>query len=170
VVLADHGMAERRDAADPLAVLSGYGIRNRTYPSGGCANVYLDRQVDRGRARSLLMGIPGLEVFPGETLPSDLHYRYPGRTGDLVLLATGGVELGGGEERGSSLLGVHGYRGSEESMGAIFYAWGAGVGRGRHAGVIRAVDVVPLVCRLLKIRPSPRVQGKVPPGVLTVPS
>jgi len=169
VVLADHGMTERRAAADPMAVLSRHGIRNRTYVSGGCANVYLARQVERERARILLARIPGLEVFPGETLPLDLHYRSPGRTGDLVLLASEGVELGHGDSGEPTLRGVHGYRGSEETMGGIFYAWGNGVRRGRRAGTILSVDVVPLVCRLLRIPPSSRVQGKVPPGVLTTP-
>ena len=168
VVLTDHGMAERRGAADPLETLSQHGIRNRTYPSGGCANVYLVRQIDRQRARDVLMRIPGLEAYPGETLSSELHYRNPGRTGDLVLLAVPGMELGR-EERDPIPRGVHGYRGTEKAMGGIFYAWGAGVSRGRRAGTIRAVDVAPLVCRLLRIRPSSQVQGRVPAGVLTAP-
>jgi len=171
VVVSDHGMASRTRSLDPIAALSRARIRNRTLASGGCANVYLEKRGDLERARRVLLGMPGLEVLAGEALPEDLHYSFPGRTGDLVLVAPVGTGLGressaSGEPGGG---GVHGYRGSENTMGGIFFGWGPGFRKGSTVERIRAVDVYSLACRLLEIRPSGRQQGRVPPGILRTP-
>jgi len=170
VIVSDHGMAGRGRTLDPVAALNRARIRNRTFCSGGSANVYLGRPGDRERARRVLSGMPGLEVFPGEALPKDLRYRFPGRTGDLVLLAPVGTNLGREPATPEAAQGgVHGYRGSEETMGGIFFGWGPGFRRGGTVERIRAVDLYSLACRLLGIRPSGQQQGTVPPGVLRTP-
>jgi len=167
LVVSDHGMVGRKRVFDPGQLLTRGGIPNRTFSSGGCANVYLDRRGDQGPATRLFSGFRGFEVFTGGHLPPDLHYSFSGRTGDLVILAPVGIEMGPDRRREEADLGgVHGYRGTEDLMGGIFYAWGAGIQKGSRVGRVRAVDVYTLVCRLLGIEASDQAQGGVPPGVL----
>ncbi len=168
IVVSDHGMARQDRTVDPVALLRRRGIRNRAFLSGGSANIYLSRTSDRERAAAVLSSAPGLEIFSGESLPVDLHYRFPGRTGDLVLVAPVGAGLVPDQDSGGiRQRGIHGYRGTEDTMGGIFYAWGAGIRRGQETARVRAVDIYSLTCELLGMRPSPRAQGRVPPGVLT---
>jgi type I phosphodiesterase/nucleotide pyrophosphatase len=170
MVLSDHGMAARAGWMDPAAVLNRHHIGNRTLASGGSANVYLRRRSDLGRARSALAGMAGLEVFVTGGGPDDLHYDFPGRTGDLVLVAPPGIELGKGNgpgDRGGG--GVHGYRGTQDEMGGIFFGWGRAFPAGGQVGRVEAVDVYRIACEILGLRPSGRSQGKLPRGVLSVP-
>ena len=170
VIVSDHGMAGRDRSFDPAAALNRAGIRSRILSSGGSANVYLRRNGDLERARRILLGIPGLEVLPRGALPEDLHYLFSGRTGDLILLAPVGAGLGRESSApGGGEGGVHGYRGSEETMGGIFFGWGTGFRRGSTVEMIRGVDIYSLACRLLGIRPSGQQQGRVPPGILRTP-
>lgn len=167
ILVSDHGMAARRKWLDFQGTLFRQRIRARSFASGGTANVYLANRSDRARAMSALSGVTGLEVFPSDDLPVNLHYGYPGRTGDLVLVAPVGVELGGkpdslGEKGG----GVHGYRGTEDLMGGIFYGRGPAFRAGIRAANIEAVNVYSLACSILGIRPSARAQGSLPAGML----
>ena len=168
IVVSDHGMASRRSWLDAQGALFRRHISGRVMASGGTANVYLSSRSDRRRAMQVLSGLPGLEVFPSGALPADLHYNFPGRTGDLVLVAPVGTELGRSPgERESDGGGVHGYRGTEEEMGGICYGWGPAFRRGVRVGGFDAVNVYALACELLGIRPAPLSQGAVPDGMLT---
>lgn len=58
-------------------------------------------------------------------------------------------------------FGNHGFFPHRRSMHAIFYAWGAGIARGRGIGPITQTDVAPTVARLLGIPTPPTVRGHV---------
>jgi predicted AlkP superfamily pyrophosphatase or phosphodiesterase len=169
MVVSDHGMTSRRGRLDVQGELSRHHVTARTLASGGTANVYLRRSSDRARAIDALRQLSGLRVYPGEALPRELHYRFPGRTGDLVLLAPLGVDLGG-ESAGSpdAGAGVHGFRGTEDEMGGIFFGWGPAFARGRRLSRIQAVDVYSIGCLVLGLRPARDTQGEVPEGLLTL--
>jgi predicted AlkP superfamily pyrophosphatase or phosphodiesterase len=167
ILVSDHGMASRRAWLDFQGILFRHHIRARGFASGGTANVYLTDRADRSRAMKVLASLPGLEVFPSDGLPANLHYEFPGRTGDLVIVAPLGVELGRNPDRGGeSGGGVHGYRGTDPLMGGIFYGRGPAFRAGIRAGGIEAVDVYSLACAVLGIHPSARAQGTLPTGIL----
>lgn len=165
LVVADHGMVEIAGGIDPGSVLARARIRHRLLPSGGTANLYVGRTGDRDKAQALLRRLPHLEVFPGTDLPDDLHYGFPSRRGDLVLLAAPGYEIGR-EREGERLKGIHGFRGTEPSMAGVFYAHGPAFAAGKEIDRLEAVDVAPLVCAVLGIRASPDFQGRIPRGIL----
>ncbi len=168
IVVSDHGMALRRGWLDVQGVLSRRHLPGRTFASGGTANVYLTKPSDRAKAMKALSVLPGLEVFQSGALPPELRYGFPGRTGDLVLVASVGIELGREPNpRAAPGGGVHGYRGTEDEMGGIFYGWGSAFRPGIRAGRIDAVSVYSIACAILGIRPSERAQGVVPDGMLT---
>lgn len=58
-------------------------------------------------------------------------------------------------------FGNHGFFPHRRSMHAIFFAWGAGIARGRQIGPITQTDVFPTVARLLGIPTPPTVTGHV---------
>ena len=58
VIVSDHGMAGRGRTLDPAAALNRAKIRNRTFCSGGSANVYLERRGDLERALRVLSALP----------------------------------------------------------------------------------------------------------------
>ncbi len=169
IVVSDHGMAVRKGQIDPAELLARQGIGNRTFCSGGSANVYLKKIQALPEAIRVLSEVPGLRVFAAGELPVDLHYGYPGRTGDIVLLAPVGVELVPYHSRPSLDQGVHGYRGSEETMGGVFFGWGPSFRRGVRVPDFRAVDLYPLLCALLGIHASPQSQGELREGLLRHP-
>jgi len=165
IVVADHGMTSRKGWLDPERVLRENRIPHRMLASGGAANLYLSRPEDRMRALLALRALPGLEVFPGDRLPEELHYAFPGRAGDLVLVAPLGLELTRPTDA-TAAEGVHGYRGGEKEMGGIFFGWGSRFRRGRRLAALRAIDVYSVACAVLGIRPSQGTQGQVPAGLL----
>jgi predicted AlkP superfamily pyrophosphatase or phosphodiesterase len=169
IVVSDHGMAVRKGQIDPAELLARQGIGNRTFCSGGSANVYLRKIRALPEAVRILSEVPGLRIFTSGEMPEDLHYGYPGRTGDIVLLAPVGTELVPYRSRFSPDHGVHGYLGSEESMGGIFFGWGPSFRRGTRIPDFRAVDLYPLVCALLGIQASPRSQGELREELLKRP-
>jgi predicted AlkP superfamily phosphohydrolase/phosphomutase len=57
--------------------------------------------------------------------------------------------------------GVHGFWPLRRDMHAIFYMSGPGVVRGKKLPPVRAVDVVPTVCRLMGLQPSADTVGLV---------
>jgi hypothetical protein len=55
---------------------------------------------------------------------------------------------------------MHGFLPGRPEMGAIFYALGRGVPRGKALGEVRSVDVAATVARLLGIEPPAQSEGK----------
>jgi predicted AlkP superfamily pyrophosphatase or phosphodiesterase len=167
ILVTDHGMAESAGRVDPGSVLRRGRLRHRLIASGGSANVYLDRPSDGDKAFSMLSRMPHLEVFRPAALPRELRYGFPGRTGDLVLLATPGFEIGGeGGYPREQLKGIHGFRGTEPSMAGVFYARGPAFRAGAEIDRLEAVDIAPLACAVLGIRVSRDSQGRIPEGIL----
>ena len=98
----------------------------------------------------------------GEDIPAQYHYSFhdSARIQPIVLICDLGVRVTNttywtGNER--TLLGAHGYLGTEEEMGAILMVHGAGVS---DAGVnvklsgTQSVDVYALMCQLLGVTPA----------------
>jgi hypothetical protein len=67
---------------------------------------------------------------------------------------------------GLALKATHGYPPETPGVESIFYAWGAGVARGREVKGLRAIDVHPTVAELLEILPGSPVDGAVSLDVL----
>ncbi len=166
LLASDHGMAPVTRVLDllPLVPKSGY------YPfvavSGPVCNVYCKGAAQEGAvAKGLAAAAPGVQLWRRGRLPDRLRYAGQ-RTGDLVLLAPPGVTFASfarwsrGEDRPAP-RGMHGYDPETcPDMAGIFYAWGAGVARGRSLGEARTVDVAPTVCALLGLAPPPHAEGR----------
>jgi predicted AlkP superfamily pyrophosphatase or phosphodiesterase len=165
IVVSDHGMAavDRVLRLDRLLQAAGGGARGLS--SGAAANVYCEA-AGCGRAEEALRRLPGALVHRQDDLPPALRYASRSRTGDLVAIAPPGSYFADGESRRPPARGMHGYGPDRPEMHGVFRAWGAGIRRGAARDRLHAVDVAPLVCRLLGIAAPAGVDGRVPADFL----
>ncbi len=167
VVVSDHGMAGvSRSLRTGVLLGTGEARRARAASSGAVCNIYCPDGRSCAAAESALRRIQGMTVFRLDTLPEDLRYRQRSRTGDLVAIAPAGAYFADEPDEARPARGMHGYRPEQKDMQGIFYAWGAGVKRGARCSSLRAVDVAPFVCRLLRIECPRDIDGRVPEELL----
>ena len=167
IVVSDHGMAGVSRVLMTRDLLGrGESRPVRAVSTGAVCNLYCPDLRSCGAAESTLKSIPGMTVYRKESLPDGLRYRQPDRTGDLVAIAPPGMFFADGRGEEKPVRGMHGYPPEQTDMQGIFYAWGAGVRRGARCDRLRAVDVAPLVCRLLGIRCPEEIDGRVPEDLL----
>lgn len=167
IVVSDHGMTAVRRIHRLDLLLSGDAGGVRAFSSGGSANLYCQDEIVCRAARERLEAIPALRVYALGALPPGLHYGHPGRTGDLVVVAPPGDLLLSRAPRGAAIgTGTHGYHSKEREMWGVFYAWGSGLRAGVRLDHMNAVDLVPLICRLLGIDPPVDIDGRLRAGLL----
>ena len=170
IVASDHGMAEITGLIDAESALDSAGIRARVEYSGGEGQVYLRNLAQLDAALAALAKVEGLAAYANQRLPARLRSDYPGRSGDLTLVASPPNMLGRAtllqrlsaawsRLRGRS-IGAHGFDPALPDMGAIFYALGCGVPRGAELGEVRAIDVAPTVAALLGINAPEESEGR----------
>ena len=98
-------------------------------------------------------------VWKSQEMPPKLHYGKNQRTLDFVLLADSGwsIKLNDNDQVPE---GSHGFDPDDRKMHAIFYASGPSFKKGYTAKGINTIDIYPLICRLLNIRPE-SVDGRI---------
>jgi predicted AlkP superfamily pyrophosphatase or phosphodiesterase len=161
LLVSDHGMADVERNIDLAAALQGAGVEAVVLGGGGFAIVRLDGgSVSLAEQALRVAKALGLEAYPRARAPARLGLLHP-RFGDLVALAPVGTAITGRSARrvgkGSgraALRGAHGYLPEEETMGALFVAFGRGAPAGLSLGGVRALDVAPTVLALLGV-PAP---------------
>jgi len=166
-VVSDHGMSAVSQRLDAKALLDKAGIAAQVVSGGGMAYVYLEKPAERERAIEALEALDGVQVFPSDAMPRELRLSRPGRSGDILLVTEAPRVFG--EPAPEPARGMHGYLPGHPDMGAIFYALGRGVPRGRALGEVRTVDVAATVTRLLGIEPPLQSEGSPVPGFGAAP-
>lgn len=164
VVVSDHGMAvpvpERLTVLPELAGLAGA----RLVPVGPALSVHVGAAA-RGRALrdELNAQLTHARAYLREETPAHLHARGNPRFGDILVLpeGLGFVGFGGFVERVRRLLrpGMHGWDPHLPEMHGILLAAGPGIAAGVALPAVRAIDVYPLIARLLDLTPHPDVAG-----------
>ena len=153
IILSDHGMTslspERKIFLDDYVDTAMLQIIN-----GG--NPVFNFKVKEGKLRRVyndLKNVAHLHVWKHDSLPARLHYGTNPRTLDLTIVSEPGWGLYWSWQK-HSYKGTHGYDNQNRDMHAIFYASGADFKKNyRHPAFIN-VDVYPLVCRLLSLKPA----------------
>jgi predicted AlkP superfamily pyrophosphatase or phosphodiesterase len=162
LVVSDHGMENTVGEIDPDDPFIAAKVPAQVVAVGPIAHVYLASPDAKAQALAIAHALPHVTVYERDALPPELHYRHPKRTGDLVLLADPGWDFipERGDRAGPPLVpGSHGFSPDLPEMGAVFYAWGAGVRPGAVDAAASNLDVVPTVCRLLGIDPPAYAEG-----------
>ena len=81
-------MAEVTGVIDAESALDSAGIRARVEYSGGEGQVYLRNFAQLEAALAALAKVEGLAAYANQRLPPGLRSDYPGRSGDLTLVAS----------------------------------------------------------------------------------
>jgi arylsulfatase A-like enzyme len=157
LIVSDHGMAPVRRRVDLAAALRSAGVKAEVLGAGGMTSIRVEKgQGFVDRAVSVARGL-GLQAWPRELAPRELHARHP-RFGDVIVVAPIGVALQ--SARSTPMYGAHGYLPEEGWMGALFLAVGRGATPGAELGELRSLDVAPTVLRLLGLQVPDAMQGQ----------
>jgi predicted AlkP superfamily pyrophosphatase or phosphodiesterase len=159
IVTSDHGMTSSTESVSARAALDAATIPARIENGGGEAQVFLEDPAQRDAALAAFAKLDGLEAYTPERLPAGFRSFFPGRSGDLTLVATP-PRVFAQPRFGRLLRGAHGYDPALPEMSAIFYALGRGVPAGTKLGVVRAIDVAPTAAALLGIEPPAQSEGQ----------
>ena len=95
--------------------------------------------------------MPHIHVWKKEEIPAELHYGSSDRIGDIVIAPATGWQFA---EKGAGLKGAHGYFPQEPDMQVIFRAYGPDFKEGYRSKGFVNVDIYPLLCYLLHVKPA----------------
>ncbi|NUN68741.1 MAG: alkaline phosphatase family protein [Bacteroidetes bacterium] len=166
IVVSDHGMSEivpeRTMSIDHI--LS--GERYRTQWNGTMIGVESLDGRDTALVRKLRSALSGkAEVFLKKDIPSSYRFSRNRNIPPVMVFARNGWSILPTTVSSGDLLnygrGSHGYDSESQEMHGIFVAGGPAFRSGSRTGTIRTIDVHPLLCRVLGIRPHSASAGEV---------
>ena len=101
---------------------------------------------------------PHLKVYLRKDIPESFHIKHSNRTAPLLLLADPGWVIRAKKNRVPYLeedfcRGEHGYSNSYRKMNPGFAAYGPAFKKGYTKELIETVDIYPLICYILGIKP-----------------
>ncbi|CAL8315815.1 unnamed protein product [Merluccius merluccius] len=103
---------------------------------------------------SLVTANPYLFVYKKEDIPEHLHYSHNSRIMPILLEAQEGWTIVQ-NRNGTFMLGNHGYSNTLPSMHPVFLARGPAFRQDYVKPAMRSVDLYPLMCHILALRPLP---------------
>ena len=96
-----------------------------------------------------------LTVWKKNEIPQRLHFGSSERVKDFVVVADSSWSIWKSNKRISYNGGAHGYDNRNKDMHAIFYAYGPSFKNGYNLASINNIDIYPLICKILNIKPKP---------------
>jgi len=156
IVLSDHGMSS---ISDERNVKPSDYIKPEWYEhivTGTPTNIYSKPQY-RDSILQALEHTPHVQYYKKEEIPPLMEYGSSDRVGDIVVTPDLGWQF---SEVPRHQSGAHGYDPHDKEMQALFRAVGPSFKKGGYkASQFQNVDLYPLLCHLLRIKPAP-VDGK----------
>lgn len=152
IVLSDHGMTsiDPRRNINPTEYVKPEWVERMLH---GTPTSIFTKPEFRDSVYNSFKKAPHVTVWKKEEIPAELNYGTSDRIGDIVVAPEIGWQIHDRHPRGPG--GAHGYSPYDKDMQAIFRAEGPSFKKGFKAEQFRNVSVYPLVCKLLKIKPSP---------------
>lgn len=187
VVGTDHGMIDVGPMINVGRLMNKFDIHARQATDGASAFLYLDEGESADRVANALSEYRDLfTVYRKGHFPAFAHLGIGPRVPDLMLLTHPPYYIVGPEVLPSwaSMLGIntfwpvaftpftgglkatHGYDPHVVQMHGIFYAWGAGIAKGKQIPRLDMIDIHPTVMKLLGLEPGRPVDGHVVPAML----
>lgn len=180
VIGTDHGMMDVGPMVNVGRLMNEFGIEGKQATDGATSFLYLDHPQD---ADQIVMELGAYKfafnVYRKGHFPSYAHLGDGPRVPDILLLTHPPYWMVGPEvmPQWADMLGVnwlwpvaftpftsglkasHGYDPHVKEMHGIFYAWGAGVAKGREIPRLDQIDVHPTVMKLLGLESGWPVDG-----------
>ncbi|CAG5117815.1 unnamed protein product [Candidula unifasciata] len=96
------------------------------------------------------------KVYKAEEIPERFHYKnHPRRVPPIIAIADLGYSFVSNTSREFTLAGSHGYDNDYQDMHPFFVAMGPSFRQGFSVDTFNTVDVYPLMCHLLHLKPAP---------------
>lgn len=189
IVGTDHGMMDVGPLVNVGRLMNEFDIRARQATDGATAFLYLDKGESADRViKALAADKYAFDAYTKGHFPAYVHLGSGPRVPDVLLIAHPPYWMVGPEvmPQWADMIGVnwiwpaaftpfagglkatHGYDPHIVQMHGIFYAWGAGVAKGREISRLDMIDIHPTVMKLLGLQPGRPVDGK-PVGALFAP-
>ncbi len=182
-IVTDHGMRPISHLVNITRIVRKHDIPATPVSTGTTSFLYFDDPSQVDRAAEALSCYDEFEVLRRDALPEYARLGDGPRVGELIVSAHPPYFI---EDVGAwpwwarwlgrigpsfvwarfSLKETHGYPPDTEGMHGIFFAWGAGVARGRALPRVSNVDVHPTVTHLLDIGPGRPVDGTLAAAIL----
>ncbi|HEX6914535.1 MAG TPA: ectonucleotide pyrophosphatase/phosphodiesterase [Chitinophagaceae bacterium] len=162
IFVSDHGMA-RVDTTSAINIRSMIDTAKFIIAEGSTAmHLYARKPSDiMDTYRKLKRAENGFSVYLRDSIPAEWNYNSTAdrfnRIGDIYIAAVYPKVFSSWNGRINP--GTHGYDPVMREMHAIFYAWGPAFRAGANIGIIRNVDVYPLVCRILGLEFDEGIDG-----------
>ncbi|XP_040453931.1 bis(5'-adenosyl)-triphosphatase ENPP4 isoform X1 [Falco naumanni] len=152
IITSDHGMASC--SAKKLIILdSCIGRNNYTLIDKTPVAAVLPRENKRDVYNFLKRCSSHMKVYLKEEIPERFHYRHNKRIQPIILVADEGWTIVQNESL--SKLGDHGYDNTLPSMHPFLAARGPAFHRGYKQSTMNNVDIYPMMCHILGLRPQP---------------
>uniref|UniRef100_A0A9J8BCS0 Ectonucleotide pyrophosphatase/phosphodiesterase 5 n=1 Tax=Cyprinus carpio carpio TaxID=630221 RepID=A0A9J8BCS0_CYPCA len=154
IVTSDHGMTQL--SHDKIIELDTYVRRDLyTWIDKSPVVGILPKEGKLEEVYSLLKNAnPNMVVYKKEEIPDHYHYRHNVRIMPLIIEVKEGWTVMQ-NRNGSFMLGNHGYNNSLPSMRPVFVARGPAFRRDYTKASMRSVDLYPLMCSILGLKPLP---------------
>ncbi|XP_060746039.1 ectonucleotide pyrophosphatase/phosphodiesterase family member 7-like isoform X2 [Tachysurus vachellii] len=160
IITADHGMTTvlKGNTIKPiiLSQIPGFSFRDIKFQllDYGPNGMLLPKEGMLEKVYNVLKGAhPNLHVYKKEDMPARLHYSNHPRILPLILYADPGYIINGLFPVQTS-KGEHGFDNQALDMKAFFRAVGPDFHKNRVVGPFETVNVYPLMCHLLGIKPE----------------
>lgn len=191
IIGTDHGMIDVAPLVNLGRIMNRHWILGRDSGDGGSAYLYLDKSESVERVeKALAMYSNAFTVHRRGQFPAYARLGDGARTGDLMLVLKPPYYVAGSDSLPwyAHLLGMtwvwseifvpeglgglkasHGYDPNIPEMHGVFFAWGAGVAKGREIPQLDIIDVHPTAMKLLGLEPGRPVDGKVVNELIAAP-
>ena len=181
VIGTDHGMIDVGPLVNVGRLMEKFDIHAKQASDGGTAFLYLDKGESADRVAAVLAPYKDVfQVYRKGHFPPFAHLGNGPRLPDLMLVTHPPYWMVGPEmfPQWADMLGInyfwpvafvpftgglkaeHGYDPAIVQMHGIFYAWGAGVAKGKQIPRLDMIDIHPTVMKLLGLQPGHPVDGK----------
>ncbi|XP_069830116.1 bis(5'-adenosyl)-triphosphatase enpp4-like [Dendropsophus ebraccatus] len=94
-------------------------------------------------------------VYLKENIPERYHYKHNSRIQPIIMVADEGWTIVQNASSPFLYLGYHGYDNSLRSMHPFLAAHGPAFLEGINISTINSVDIYPMMCHILKLKPKP---------------
>ncbi|MGD0191872.1 MAG: ectonucleotide pyrophosphatase/phosphodiesterase [Rhizomicrobium sp.] len=186
VIGTDHGMMNVGPMINVGRLMAMYDIHARQATDGATAFLYLDKGESAARVADVLKPYAyAFDVYKKGHFPAYMHLGDGPRVPDVMLVTKPPYWIIGPEVLPSwakyigvntfwppiftpvvgGLKATHGYPPSVTAMHGIFFAWGAGIAKGREIPRLDMIDLHPTIMALLGLQPGRPVDGHVVQGV-----
>ncbi len=158
ILVSDHGMTETSpQRVVPVDSLLS-GLDYKVNGSGQVSSFLADDQTIRKIEERLGGYQRGFKLYRREEIPAYYHFSGHPAIGPLLLVAEPGWYLR--IKFPLSARGAHGYDNRFLEMHGIFLAMGPAFRVNYRTGMLRNIDVYPLMCHILGITPNPEMDGE----------